>query len=226
MNRITSGTMPDPSMKFPAFVMACLCLSGVNLPAQPNPNMPGLLKLRAEWESARAEKIREIDRHYLPKLVELKVRLMKRNDLKGAALVDDEIRAVEESLKRGAIPGENRMIVRVPANGYSRPLIGTGRVRITPNPTSRWNTSPDRWRDADYRGHTRESEKARNGMSYMILCYKIGISRLAPITGDSVELEIDGEFVLGPSDMEGGGKLENNTGEIEVTIEGRFRTAE
>ena len=93
-------------------------------------------------------------------------------------------------------------------------LMAADRYLVLPCPTDRWNTSPHRWADVDFRGHL--EGRAVNGMPFMRLCYSLDGGRLMSLV-DNYIIDEPGRLLLAPSDREGGGSL-NNTGSIRVKI--------
>ena len=88
---------------------------------------------------------------------------------------------------------------------------------IIPNPDDLWNSSPDRWKAVNYKGHIDTWEKAANGMPYMKLCYMLGSEKkLMPL--DKFKVKGEGELKLASSDTEGGGHVSNNTGFVRVKV--------
>ena len=90
------------------------------------------------------------------------------------------------------------------------------RYLAIPCPTDRWNTSPNRWGDVDFRGHTDEA-KASNGMPYMRLCYALDGGRLEPLISKFI-IDKPGRLLFAPSDREGGGGPQNNKGSVRVKV--------
>jgi len=152
----------------------------------------------------------------LENAVALKTALEKA---KNGDYMDELLRADIADLLGDQGAGRVKLDIDVPGNGFGPKIQAKGKIKITPDAKSKWNSSPSRWLDADYRGHLDVQEKAANGMMYMQLCYKIGDGKLVPINGP-VEIEANGILVFGPSDMEGGGSVDNNTGLIKVVVEG------
>ena len=112
--------------------------------------------------------------------------------------------------------------VIVPAD--PRRLTDTGiivekneRYLVIPCPADKWNTSPNRWTDVDFRGHLGEGARARNGMPYMQLCYSLDAAPLVSVV-DNYIIRGSGKLFLAPSDREGGGTSSNNTGRVRAKI--------
>lgn len=97
-------------------------------------------------------------------------------------------------------------------------VIGPGETYLLlPCAADRWNTSPARWADVDFRGHHKEAERATNGMPYLQMCYSLDGGPLISLV-DNYILDKPGRVLLAPSDREGGGGPDNNTGSIRVKI--------
>ena len=144
----------------------------------------------------------------------------KRGELDQVLLIKEKLAEIRSYAPKDLFgepiePKHAALLVSVPGNGKSEVLIHTGTMHIIPNPESVWNTSPSRWEDVNFLGHGQE--RAQNGMPYMQLCYSLNGGKLIAITGP-VKIKVDGEVYFGPSDLEGGGGLENNTGAIELKI--------
>jgi len=88
---------------------------------------------------------------------------------------------------------------------------------VLPCSLDRWNSSPKRWQDVDFRGHTGAKEKAKSGMPYLQMCYSIDNDPLLSLVGHYILAE-EGHLFLGSSDMAGGGNINNNRGRIRVKI--------
>ncbi len=123
----------------------------------------------------------------------------------------------EQQWKR--LPGKEVVVCANPKNECRTGVsIRSGeRCVVLPCPVDRWNTSPGRWADVDFRGHLDEKMKAANGMPYMQLCYALDGQRLVSLFGSYI-VAGPGELLLAPSDREGGGNFGNNTGSIRVKI--------
>ena len=114
--------------------------------------------------------------------------------------------------------------VIVPSNPRIQPipeiiLQAGDEIRLYPNPTSEWNSSPSRWRDTNFRGHHDYKELTKGGRPFMQLCYRIGNGPLQSVEPGAV-VTGEGPLYLIPSDIEGGGTEADNTGEIQVKVTG------
>ena len=90
-------------------------------------------------------------------------------------------------------------------------------IMVIPHPGDSWNTSPIRWPNVNYKGHLHSESRADNGMPFMELCYALNQEKLKALP-ESFIINIRGSLTLAPSDFEGGGSPENNTGFIRVKI--------
>ncbi len=113
----------------------------------------------------------------------------------------------------------NEEVITVPATSKSKTIYHCGIMHVDPDPAARWNTSPFRWEDIGFMGHLHErTERARNRMHYMQLCYSLNGGPLIPITGPT-EIQVNGSIFFAPSDHEGGGLYNNNEGSMRVFVE-------
>jgi hypothetical protein len=103
-------------------------------------------------------------------------------------------------------------------NGDSEIALDAGsRYLLLPCPADRWNTSPSRWEDVDYRGHRETAERATNGMYYLLLSYSLNGARLVSAVDEPI-VQGPGTLRLEPSDREGGGGVGNNRGFVRVKV--------
>jgi TM2 domain-containing membrane protein YozV len=96
-------------------------------------------------------------------------------------------------------------------------LAGNDRYQIYPCPSDRWNTSPKRWQDVDYRGHLQQ-DKTSTGRPFMQLCYQVGNTDLKPVIMGQIVTGRGGLHLV-PSDLQDrDGDPRNNTGSIRVKV--------
>ncbi len=176
----------------------------------------GLAKEKKDYRSAVdkiiAKTLRSLER-------ELQTQT-KRGNVEQAQLLKEKIAEIQGYAPRDLFgepiePQHAAVTLSVPANGKSEIMKHTGILHVTPNPESVWNTSPTRWEDVNFLGHV--GQNANNGMAFMQLCYSLNGAALVAINGP-IKIKVDGEIYFGPSDLEGGGGIGNNTGSIELII--------
>jgi hypothetical protein len=86
-----------------------------------------------------------------------------------------------------------------------------------PCPTDRWNSSPTRIPDADFRGHTNR-DRTKDGMPYMRLCYSVDDGPLRYVLETSNVTGMQGNLRFMPSDFNARGSPENNSGSVRVKV--------
>jgi hypothetical protein len=118
-----------------------------------------------------------------------------------------------------ALPGKEYTVAGDPRNECNTGIVieRNEQYVVIPCPTDRWNTSPGRWKDADFRGHLDVGDRASNGMPYMQLCYSLDGGSLVSLFGKNI-IKKPGKLLLAPSDREGGGSPGNNTGNVRVKV--------
>jgi hypothetical protein len=119
----------------------------------------------------------------------------------------------------GLLPGAVFTVSAKPTNPCDTGIVlkTDDRYCFLPCPTDRWNTSPGRWQDVDFRGHDKK-ERASNGMPHMRLCYMLDNGPLRYVLESPIVTGTQGSLRFVPSDFAGGGNNHNNTGSVRVKV--------